>query len=70
VTLEDESGCANLVVRQSTWERFYKVARRSPAWLAHGTLERKDAVVHLLAHRLEDLSAKLGELHTRSRDFR
>jgi error-prone DNA polymerase len=70
VTLEDETGTANLVVRQQTWERFRAVARRSPAWVAHGTLERKGAVVHVLVQRLEDLSVKLGALHTKSRDFR
>jgi error-prone DNA polymerase len=70
VTLEDESGCANLVVRQTTWDRFFRVARRSPAWVVHGTLESKDNVVHVLADRLEDLSVRLGELRTRSRDFR
>jgi error-prone DNA polymerase len=66
----DRSGCANLIVRQATWERYAQVARRSPAWVAHGTLERKDAVVHVLVGWLEDLSAKLGALHTKSRDFR
>jgi error-prone DNA polymerase len=70
VTLEDETGTSNLIVRQSTWERYYAVARRSPAWVARGIVERKDAVVHVLVHRLDDLSAALGDLQTRSRDFR
>ena len=55
---------------QSTWERYYAVARRSPAWVAGGVVERKDAVVHVLVRRLDDLSAALGNLRTRSRDFR
>jgi error-prone DNA polymerase len=70
VTLEDEGGVANLIVHQSTWERYYQVARRSPAWIAHGTLERKEAVIHVLVQRMEDLSAALGGLRTKSRDFR
>lgn len=70
VTLEDETGTANLVIRQATWDRFYAIARRSPAWIAHGKLERKDSIIHVLVHRLEDLSGKLGDLRTRSRDFR
>jgi error-prone DNA polymerase len=70
VTLEDETGTANLVVRQATWERYYVVARRSPAWVAHGVVERKDAVVHVLVHRLDDLSAAVGNLTPKSRDFR
>jgi error-prone DNA polymerase len=36
VTLEDETGTVNLVVHQHTWDRFYRIARRAPAWIAHG----------------------------------
>jgi error-prone DNA polymerase len=70
VTLEDETGVANLVIRQAIWERYYEIARRSPAWIAHGKLERKDRVIHVLVNRLEDLSQSLGDLKTKSRDFR
>jgi error-prone DNA polymerase len=70
VTLEDETGTANLVVHQGTWERFYRIARRSPAWLAHGHVERKGEIIHVVVQRLEDLSARLAELGVRSRDFR
>jgi error-prone DNA polymerase len=70
VTLEDETGVANLVIRPQVWERFYKIARRSPAWIAHGILESKESVIHLVISRLEDLSAKMGDLKTPSRDFR
>jgi error-prone DNA polymerase len=69
VTLEDETGLANLVIRPAIWERFYAVARRSPAWIAHGILENKESVIHLVVSRLEDLSAQLRDLNTKSRDF-
>jgi error-prone DNA polymerase len=39
VTLEDETGTVNLVVHQQTWDRFYRIARRAPAWIAHGHLQ-------------------------------
>ncbi len=70
VTLEDETGTANLVVRQEIWQRYYRVARTCPAWIAHGKLEKKSGVIHVVVNRLEDLSAKLLELNARSRDFR
>jgi error-prone DNA polymerase len=70
VTLEDETGTANLLVHQSTWERYYQVARRSAAWLAHGHVECKDSVIHVIVQRLEDLSSVLGNVRIRSRDFR
>jgi len=70
VTLEDETGTANLVVKQKTWERYYKIARRSPAWIAHGKLEKKSGVIHVVVNRLEDMSQRLEELQVRSRNFR
>jgi error-prone DNA polymerase len=39
VTLEDETGTVNLIVHQHTWDRFYRVARRAPAWIAHGRVQ-------------------------------
>jgi error-prone DNA polymerase len=70
VTLEDETGTANLLVHASTWERFYQVARRAPAWLAHGRLERRDVVIHVIVDHLADLSHVLGHFPIAARDFR
>jgi error-prone DNA polymerase len=39
VTLEDETGTVNLVVHQRTWDRYYRVARGAPAWIAHGYVQ-------------------------------
>jgi error-prone DNA polymerase len=69
VTLEDETGLANLVIRPQIWERYYTIARTRSAWIAHGTLENREGVIHLVASRLEDLSARLDELRVHSRDF-
>ncbi|MEC7564392.1 MAG: error-prone DNA polymerase [Planctomycetota bacterium] len=70
VTLEDETGTINIVVRQHVWERYYNVGRRSNVWLVHGKLEKKNSVIHVVAHRLEDLSGALSEYEPRSRDFK
>jgi error-prone DNA polymerase len=69
VTLEDETGIANLVVRPAVWDRYYAIARCSSAWIAHGVLESRESVIHLLVNRLEDLATRLGHLEVRSRDF-
>jgi len=68
-TIEDETGLANLVIRPDIWARYYQVARRSAAWIAHGCLENKEGVIHLVVNRLDDLSHLLGNLKTQSRDF-
>jgi error-prone DNA polymerase len=70
VTIEDETGIANLVIHQNTWQRFYMIARRSTAWIAHGRVENKHTVIHVVIDRLEDLSTRLNRLHAASRDFR
>jgi error-prone DNA polymerase len=80
VTLEDETGTVNLVVHQQTWDRYYRVARRAPAWIAHGHVQttrgdpaaRKHAatVIHVVVRRLEALAEGLGALEVKSRDFR
>jgi error-prone DNA polymerase len=70
VTLEDETGTANLIVHQTTWERFHRVARRAGALIARGLLQRQVGVIHLLVDRLDDLTAELAQIDSRSRDFR
>jgi hypothetical protein len=55
---------------QPIWQRYYKTVRTSPAWIAHGKLERKSDVIHMVVNRIEDLSEKLTDLNMKSRDFR
>ena len=69
VTLEDETGTANVIVRASTAEQ-----QRAPLLYARllgvtGTVERAGPLVHVLAGRLTDLSERLGGLVVASRDF-
>jgi error-prone DNA polymerase len=69
VTLEDETGFANLIVRPEVWERYHHAARTATAMLAHGRLQRQDNVIHVLVNRLDDLSSRLDDLGVSSRDF-
>jgi error-prone DNA polymerase len=70
VTLEDETGTANLVVKPNVWEKHYQIARRSAAWLVHGKLEKRSGVIHVVASRIEDLSDQVQNVKIRNRDFR
>ncbi|QEG23789.1 error-prone DNA polymerase [Mariniblastus fucicola] len=70
VTLEDETGSANVVVMPHIWERNFQVARRSAAWIVHGRLEKKNNVIHVVATRLEGMAARLNGLKLKTRDFR
>ncbi|HEX3997261.1 MAG TPA: error-prone DNA polymerase [Pirellulales bacterium] len=69
VTLEDETGTANLIVRIDVWERFYTVARTAPAFIAAGRLQNQKGVIHVLVSRLENMNDRVNEIRTHSRDF-
>jgi error-prone DNA polymerase len=69
VTLEDETGMINVIVWRDLGERQRKELLRSNLLTVYGTLEREGDVVHLIAARLYDQTALLGNLVTRSRDF-
>ena len=69
VTIEDETGVGNLIIRMDVWERFYTVARTAPAYIASGRLQNQQGVIHVLVSRLENLSDAVNELRSRSRDF-
>jgi len=69
ITLEDESGAANLVVWSRTWERYRSMARHATALEATGTVERRSGVTHLIVRRLVDLTAQTP-VGSYARDFR
>jgi len=69
VTLEDETGCINVVVWRDLAGRQRKELLGSRLLGVHGTIEKKGKVVHLIAGRLVDHSLLLGRLVTASRDF-
>jgi error-prone DNA polymerase len=69
ITIEDESGVANLIVRPRTFERYRKAARLSACMLAEGRVERQGQVVHIQVERLASLDGWLEGLSARSRDF-
>ncbi|XPP25588.1 MAG: error-prone DNA polymerase [Leucobacter sp.] len=67
VTLEDESGSANVVVWPDVWALHRRLARTSPALLVTGILERsREGVVNVIASGFEALAAPAA---VSSRDF-
>jgi error-prone DNA polymerase len=69
VTLEDETGCINVIVWRDLTERQRRELLGARLMGVEGVLEREGEVVHLVARRLMDHSALLGRLATQSRDF-
>ncbi|MFJ8042411.1 error-prone DNA polymerase [Kitasatospora sp. NPDC096147] len=68
LSLEDETGLVNVVVQPHVWEQHRKTALTCAGLLVHGTTERRDGAINLLATRLTPLVLSVTGL--RSRDFR
>jgi len=69
LTLEDETGCINVVLWRRIVERQKREMLGARLLGVYGVIERDGDVVHLVARRLFDLSALLGPLAVSSRDF-
>jgi error-prone DNA polymerase len=67
LSLEDESGMANIICPPNVWQRYRKIGVDANALLVHGKIERLDGAVSLLATRLQRLRVVAA---ARSRDFR
>lgn len=69
VTIEDETGSINLIIRMHTWEKYYQVARTAPGYIAQGRLQNHQGIIHVLVSKLENLSESLKTMNLSSRDF-
>ncbi|TJZ82891.1 error-prone DNA polymerase [Paracoccus hibiscisoli] len=67
ITLEDETGIANLIVWPRVFDAHRRIILSARMLAATGRLQHDGAVVHLLVHRLSDLSpdlARIGQNNT------
>jgi error-prone DNA polymerase len=70
VTLEDESGCTNLIVWKKIAEEQRDVLLNASLMGVEGELQKEGKVIHVIARKLIDHSELLGELTVRQRNFR
>jgi len=66
VTLEDETGIANLIVWPATLERFRRAALGATLLYCRGRLQREESVIHIVAEDLRDWTRRLGTLRDRT----
>jgi DNA-directed RNA polymerase len=62
LTLEDETGVANVVVWAKVFERFRRAVIAGRCLRITGRLQRDGDVVHVVAERIDDISALLDEI--------
>jgi error-prone DNA polymerase len=67
ISMEDETGIANVIVTPDLYDRDRLVVTRSKFLLVEGRLQNQDKVIHVKATRL--LSLSRDELNMTSHDF-
>jgi len=70
ITLEDETGCSNLIVWKKVADEQRDVLLNARLMGVQGELQKEGKVIHVIANRLIDHSEFLGELAVKSRNFR
>ena len=74
MTIEDETGSANLIIRPDVFRRFRKAARHSAIVVVDGRVQRQGLVVHVMVRTIHDAGeftrAATDPMPSMSRDFR
>ena len=68
ITIEDETGIANLILWPAILERFRRAALGATLLRCTGKLQREQSVIHVVAERLEDMTSRLNTLRERTGD--
>jgi error-prone DNA polymerase len=69
ITIEDETGVANLVIWPSLYERQRRIILAAGMIAVQGRIQREGDVVHLVTNQLTDLSAELAGVGDRDNSF-
>ena len=69
LTLEDETGIANIIVRPDVYARDRAIVVDSPFLLVEGILQVQDGVTAIKAERMERLEGLLASMAVESHDF-
>jgi error-prone DNA polymerase len=69
LTLEDETGIANVIVRPDVYARDRAIVVDSPFLLVEGILQVQDGVTAIKAERMERLEGLLASMAVESHDF-
>ena len=65
ITLEDETGIANIVVWPPIFDRYRRILLSAKILGAEGILQREGIVTHVIVKHLIDLSGSLSMLTTK-----
>jgi error-prone DNA polymerase len=69
MTLEDETGVANVIVWPKAFERLRAIVIGARFVAVTGKLQNEAGVIHVIADRMEDLTPMLGQLSAEGREI-
>ena len=69
ITMEDETGIANVIVWPKKYEEFRRVILASNMLMVAGRMQREGNVVHLIARTIADFSPMLATVGEREDRF-
>ncbi|QEL27124.1 hypothetical protein FQV39_31465 (plasmid) [Bosea sp. F3-2] len=69
MTIEDETGVANLVIWQGVFEKNRRVVLGAGLIGVRGKVQREGEAIHIVAQHLTDLSAELASVGSRDASF-
>jgi error-prone DNA polymerase len=69
VTIEDETGIANLIVWPKIFERFRRTALGATPSCCASNLQREERVIDVVAARLDDWTPRLSALRDRTAEI-
>ncbi len=70
MTIEDETGIANIIVWKKTFERFRAIVLGARFVRVQGKLQSESGVIHVVASNIEDVTPWLGELSEEASQIR
>ena len=65
ITIEDETGIANLIVWPSVFERQRRLVLTASMIACHGKVQKESGVIHVVTERFTDLSGLLRDVGER-----
>jgi error-prone DNA polymerase len=69
LTLEDEHGTVNVIVRPKRFEAHRRLLRDAPVMVVEGLLQKEQGVTNVMGDRFEALAPRAGADQVRSHDF-
>jgi error-prone DNA polymerase len=70
LTLEDETGLVNVIVRPDVYERYRRVIRTSPVLVVEGKLQKEAGCIDVLARRFWSFESEGITAGVRAHNFR